>query len=149
MLPAPSCAAENIALHKEAFSCPWEAGSRVFETTDGDKSSHFIIFCYGRSSSYSTPMIAVDLGAVYNIGRIVIWGTEWNYLDTWELRVGFQRITAWEYIEENTLVWSQAQPPTDDSPFIISFNPPVTGRWIMLQAVNRECIKNVIPCSYS
>lgn len=95
--------------------------------------------------------ISVDLGAAYDISRIVLWNSEsgdccaWNlrYID---IRVGFDSLTSqreeynWQSVSPNQLVWSDDGQPSyyvsipggilED----IIIEPPVQGRWVVISS---------------
>lgn len=133
--------AENIALGKPAYS-----DSQYYSplaVVDGNLST---IAAFEK-------WISVDLGAVYDISRIVLWSSEPDHccarymIDT-EIRVGFEARTSrreaqWQSSHPSQLVWSEDQQSREDYGSIrqrggaiedILLEQPVQGRWIVLQS---------------
>ncbi|GIL54776.1 hypothetical protein Vafri_10482, partial [Volvox africanus] len=92
--------------------------------------------------------LSIDLGAKYDISRIVLWNDDtggccYNELLSSEIRVGPYSITSQDeaniYMNNNTLVWT----PTPSSigneagqPYIMDLSPPVMGRWITVKGAS-------------
>ncbi|GLI71165.1 hypothetical protein VaNZ11_016267, partial [Volvox africanus] len=134
----PSSYGGNLALGKTAYS----SGGYYPASWAVDGNISTIASTY--PDSYYR-WLSIDLGARYDISRIVLWNDDtgsccYNELLYAEIRVGPYSITSqdevYSSINKSTLVWT----PTSSSigygagrSYTMDLNPPVMGRWITIK----------------
>ncbi|GIL54779.1 hypothetical protein Vafri_10482 [Volvox africanus] len=136
--PPPRPSGGNLALGKTAYSsggyypASWAVDGNISTIASSYPDSYY-------------RWLSIDLGARYDISRIVLWNDDtggccYKELLYAEIRVGPYSITsqdeAYSSINTNTLVWT----PTTSSigneagqAYTKDLNPPVTGRWITIE----------------
>ncbi|GIM14459.1 hypothetical protein Vretimale_17419 [Volvox reticuliferus] len=136
--PPPLRSGGNLAVGKSAFSSGgyYPASWAV----DGN-----ITTIASTSPDNSNRWLSIDLGASYDISRIVLWNDDtgtccYNELLSSEIRVGPYSITSQNEvnsdINKNTLVWLLASSSIGNDAgqsYSVDLYPPVTGRWITIK----------------
>ncbi|GIM09128.1 hypothetical protein Vretimale_12998 [Volvox reticuliferus] len=102
--------------------------------------------------------LSIDLGASYDISRIVLWNDDtgtccYDELLYSEIRVGPYSITSQDemhsYINKNTLVWTLTSSSFGNDAgqsYSIGLYPPVTGRWITIKGSGYDSSESLHFC---
>ncbi|GIL80202.1 hypothetical protein Vretifemale_9373 [Volvox reticuliferus] len=128
----------NLALGKTAYSSDGYYPASL--AVDGNISTTAYAYAY-----YSYLWLSIDLGASYDISRIVLWNDDLGYCCYYELlnseiRVGPYSITsrdeAYSSMTKNKLVWTPSSTEIGHDAgqsYGMDLYPPVAGRWITVQ----------------